>query len=57
MFALALALPMAAFADTTSAYNQWRHFNRDSNGMAFSGDQLVSVTGLGGPFSAAILAR
>jgi len=52
MFALALALPMAAFADSNISFTtSGGTLTGDSNGMAFSGDQLVSVTGLGGPFS------
>jgi len=43
---------MAVFADSNISFTtSGGTLTGDSNGMAFSGDQLVSVTGLGGPFS------
>jgi hypothetical protein len=56
MLALALALPMAAYADSDITFTtSGGTLVGSSFGMTYSGDQLVSVTGLGGPFSGANL--
>jgi len=52
MLALALALPMAAFADSNISFTTTGGtLTGNADGMHYSGDQLTSVTGLGGDFS------
>ncbi len=52
MLVLALALPMAAFADSNISFTTTGGtLTGSSYGMTYSGDQLTSVTGLGGDFT------
>jgi hypothetical protein len=52
MMALALVLPMAAFADSNISFTTTGGtLTGSSFGMSYSGDQLTSVTGLGGDFA------
>lgn len=56
ILALALVLPMAAYADSDISFTSTGGtLSGGSNGMSYSGDQLTSVTGLGGDFSGANL--
>lgn len=52
MVALALALPMAAFADSDITFTSNNGtLVGSSYGMSLSGDQLMTISGLGGSFS------
>lgn len=52
MVALALALPMAAFADSDITFTSNNGtLVGSSYGMSLSGDQIVTINGLGGSFS------
>src|SRR6266487_5124646 len=51
MLALALVLPMAAYADDISFTATGGTLTGSSYGMSYSGDQLVNVVGLGGDFA------